>query len=686
MRKLATLVFGLVIALSASAAIAQTFIDIDHTVTIDPKRGVDRRVDYESLIQFGPWDDRNYQLTAADLELLAATESEIDDLIPAFYRVQFRKHVKTLPRDGATRYPLHAYPTFVAVFQGFEVNGSYYNRFQRDTDGRLLLNLKPQTPEANAAPETDFVSGDVRITSPNGGAETSIKIHPTDTNKIVAGSNGPGSGQKMYYSSNGGSTWTQSTLPLGSTNGDPAVEWSSTGQYAYTTTLGNCVFGCAVWFYRSADNGVTWTSLESVTPGSPRRTITPSSGDREYIHVDKSPSSPFKDRIYVYFHESNIMQVSRSADFGNTFTKVSFPNLSDERGIAGDITTNAAGNVYHFWPAFNSKRMLVKKSTDGGATFGSTVIVANTNASFTYSLPSMDSRNAAIYAAADADLSTGPFRNSIYASWGDTVDPETGTPSTNHSRVQVARSRDGGATWQLSTPHETTDLNAVDRYHPFLVVGNNGTVHVVYYDTRRDPTRGSVDLFYAYSTDGAVTWSAPQRITAAQSPNLSDGFEFGDYNGLDIAINNMIAIYTDNRKEAGEVGDSKDVYGSGITPGGAAGSGAGTVPDGKTVLGAQLLVTKSGANITLNWAAACGGGSDYATYEGDMGVENSFVQKACSSGGATTITFTPAAGNRSYVVVPQLGSNEGSYGRKSNSTERSPAVVACRAQLIHGCP
>jgi hypothetical protein len=128
------------------------------------------------------------------------------------------------------------------------------------------------------------------------------------------------------------------------------------------------------------------------------------------------------------------------------------------------------------------------------------------------------------------------------------------------------------------------------------------------------------------------------------------------------------------------------VYGSGITPGGAAGSGAGTVPDGKTVLGAQLQVTKSGANITLNWAAACGGGSDYATYEGDMGVENSFVQKACSSGGATTITFTPAAGNRSYVVVPQLGSNEGSYGRKSNGTERSPAAVACRAQLIHGCP
>ncbi|MFN7967384.1 MAG: hypothetical protein U0V87_17045 [Acidobacteriota bacterium] len=684
MNKLAIAVCGLLIALSATAASAQTFIDIDHSVAIDAKRGVDRRVDYEALIQFGPWDDRNYQLTADDLKYLPSDEAQIDDLIPAFYRVQFRKHFKTLSRDGAIRYPLHAYPTFRAVYQGYEVNGQYYNRFQRDTDGRLMLDLKPEPPATSSAPETDFVSGDVRITSPNGGAESAIKIHPTDVNKIIAGSNGPGSGQKMYYSLNGGSTWTQTTLPLGGTNGDPAVEWSSTGQFAYTTTLGNCFFGCAVWFYRSADNGATWSSLETVTPGSPRRTVTPGNGDREFLHVDKSATSPFKDRIYVFFHENNVMQISRSADFGNTFTKTSFPNLSEERGIAGDVATDPSGNIYYVWPAFNSQRVLMKKSTDGGVTFGATKIIANTNASFTYSLPSMDSRNAAIYAAVDTDLSSGAFRGSIYATWGDTVSPESGIPADNHSRVWVARSRDGGNTWQLSTPHETSDLNAVDRYHPFLVVGNNGTVHVVYYDTRRDASRQSVDLFYAYSTDGAVTWSAPQRITSAQSPNLNDGFEFGDYNGLDIAVNNMIAIYTDNRKEAGEVGDSKDVYGSGITPGAAA--GAGSVPDGKTIPGAQMLVTKSGANITLTWSAACGGGSDYATYEGDLGVENSFVQKACSSGGATSITFAPATGNRSYIVVPQLGANEGSYGRKSNGTERTPAAVACRTQVIHGCP
>ncbi|MEM8931662.1 MAG: hypothetical protein AAGE94_10820, partial [Acidobacteriota bacterium] len=42
---------------------------------VDPQiqqaRGVDATLDYASLYRFGPWDDRNYQLTAEDLELLA---------------------------------------------------------------------------------------------------------------------------------------------------------------------------------------------------------------------------------------------------------------------------------------------------------------------------------------------------------------------------------------------------------------------------------------------------------------------------------------------------------------------------------------------------------------------------------------------------------------------------------------
>ena len=41
-------------------------------------RGVDQSVDYASLVKYGPWDDRNYDLTAEDLAYLSPDEHELD--------------------------------------------------------------------------------------------------------------------------------------------------------------------------------------------------------------------------------------------------------------------------------------------------------------------------------------------------------------------------------------------------------------------------------------------------------------------------------------------------------------------------------------------------------------------------------------------------------------------------------
>ncbi|MBI2433768.1 MAG: hypothetical protein HYV26_12950 [Candidatus Hydrogenedentes bacterium] len=58
---------------------------------IEQVRGVDQRLDYRSLTQYGPWDDRNYQLTKQDLQVLAPNETELRIPIPAFFRVELRK-------------------------------------------------------------------------------------------------------------------------------------------------------------------------------------------------------------------------------------------------------------------------------------------------------------------------------------------------------------------------------------------------------------------------------------------------------------------------------------------------------------------------------------------------------------------------------------------------------------------
>jgi hypothetical protein len=175
----------------------------------------------------------------------------------------------------------------------------------------------------------------------------------------------------------------------------------------------------------------------------------------------------------------------------------------------------------------------------------------------------MESREVFVYNSADADLSDGPFGGSVYVAWTDSTAATSSNPANNHARIQVAYSRDAGATWTTVTPHETADQDQVDRYHQWLAVGPDGSVHVIFYDTRRDPTRTSVDVFYTVSTDGAQSWSTPIRLTAEQSPNIADGFEFGDYNGLDAVLTDLIGVWTDNRNEGGGGGDSVDVWAAG---------------------------------------------------------------------------------------------------------------------------
>ncbi|MEM7351248.1 MAG: hypothetical protein AAF657_10610 [Acidobacteriota bacterium] len=549
----ASIVVGLA-SLLATAAQAQ----VVHQV-----RGVDSLVDYASLVEIGPWDDRNYRLTRQDLDLLAPNEKALKAQIPAFFRVEMRRAIPEMRRTGPVQYPRSALQVFILKYGGYLVEGKIYPGAELE-DGRYRVLTEEGGVAEEAFWQQKFLDGEVRITSPNGAAESAIKVNPVDTNRVIAGSNGPGSGQIMHFSTDGGDSWSTSTaLPGGGTCCDPTVDWSSDGSLAYTATLGNCGgSGCQIWFYRSSDGGQTWNDLPGATP---RRTLsTGNANDKEYLHVDKYATSPFKDNLYVTWHSNNILQFARSTNSGESWSAQSFSSASDQLGIGSDITTDKNGHVYYFWPAFNSRRILLRKSTDGGASFGTVSEVSSTEASFAFPVPSMETREVFVYVSADADLSNGPFGGSIYAAWTDSTSATGSTAANNHARIQVAFSRDGGASWTVTTPHETADALSVDRWHQWLAVGPDGKVHVVFYDTRRAANRASVDLFYAFSDDGAQTWSAPTRITAAQSPNIGSSFEFGDYNGLDIVMSDLIAIYTDNRNEGGGGGDSVDVYAAGI--------------------------------------------------------------------------------------------------------------------------
>ena len=556
------LLFALSVLSLALPALAATGKAPAVPVSIDAAKGVDARVDYSKLTLIGPWDDRNYKLTLKDLALLAPNESEQRDPIPAFFRVEMRRANPGLRRTGEGQYPRSALQIFYLLHKGYQIDGKYYERATIRDGAFVVLPNRPGFEEEDDPLRA--LSGNTRVTSPVGAAESAIKIHPLDGNKVIAGSNGPGSGQIMHFSTNGGSTWTQAAaLPLGSTCCDPTIDYSADGTKAYTSTLGGCgASACNVWVYRSADGGATWTDLQTVTPGDPRREVTSGGiSDKEFIHVDKFGTSPRKDNVYLTWHDNNILKFSRSTDFGNTWSApLTMSSGAAQEGIGSDIATDKSGNVYYFWPTVTGKTTLVRKSTDGGATFAAAVTVATNQDGYDFNIPAMETRRAFQYVSADVDLTNGAFANRIYVAWTDTTAAESATAANNHGRIRVAYSSDGGATWTVRTPHETADANTVDRFHQWLGVGSDGTVHVMFYDTRQNAARTSVDIYYSKSTDGGNTWTTPTRATTATSPHIEDSFQWGDYNGLDVLGSQVLGIFTDNRNESAGSADSIDVY------------------------------------------------------------------------------------------------------------------------------
>ena len=656
---------GFAIALAATAAQAR-IIDIN----INESRGADPKVNYSRLTDYGPWDDRNYALTADDLKVLPADEFEARDPLPAFFRVWMRRQAiqdgYPLATSGVAQYPRKAVNIFLAKFKGIQIDGHVYTGITRLDDGRFEVLDEEEFEEMNES-WPRFVSGEVKITPP-GYEETAIAVNPVDTNIVIAGSNGTGANQIMWRSTNGGATWS-SAITLSNSFCDPSVGWSSDGQIAYTTSLFYSGSGGGA-VYRSTNAGVTWT--QGPTFGT-------SNSDKEYMHVDFSPTSPYKDNLYIAWHEGNIQKFVRSTDKGLTFG----PTLtldSSYRGIGSDITSDKDGNVYYFFPTSTGARQVrVVKSTDGGASFAAGVKVADTMGQYDFPLPSMPSRRVFMYVSADADLSDGPYANSIYVAWPDTYAADNdNTASANHSRVQVAYSRDGGATWHTSTPHPTSDGQSVDRYQEWLKVDQWGRVHVMYYDTQNSASRNGVDIYYSVSNDGGQTWEPQRRLTTATSPKLNSAMEWGDYQGMDMAMNDIIAIYTDNRSSNG--GEVWAIGGFADSPG----------ADYSVAVPSETQLVCAGESITpaqINLSSQAG-------YIGTVALSLPSLNTSAFSGGTfmpPTVTL-PAGGVADSVLTlgTQPSAASGTYPVlvRATDSQATPVVhdASFNVQIVGGVP
>jgi hypothetical protein len=111
--------------------------------------------------------------------------------------------------------------------------------------------------------------------------------------------------------------------------------------------------------------------------------------------------------------------------------------------------------------------------------------------------------------------------------------------ASNGSDIMFSRSTDGGLTF--SAPQRITDdpVNQ-NKWHWFgtLAVAPNGRIDSVWLDTRNAPNNTDSQLFYSWSTDGGVTWA----------PNVAVSSSFNPHEGWPVQqkIGDYLTIVSDN--------------------------------------------------------------------------------------------------------------------------------------------
>jgi hypothetical protein len=379
--------------------------------------------------------------------------------------------------------------------------------------------------------------------------EPTVSVSPTNASLMTAGSNDyctvPTAGDTwagFYYSSNGGSSWTDSLLPgypgdtsaegaasplqgrVGS-SGDPVQAWDNLGHLYYA----------GIAFNRARpQNGDLWvaryTWQAGPKPGYDFTTLvrqgTPAlSGifnDKIQLEVDRGANSSHAGNVYICWARfqgggNNGIFLIRSTDGGRTFDKPTKLSESVHDSQFCDIAVTRTGDVYVLWRGFGGRgqdqdAVLFAKSTDGGATFskaGTVATITPWDPRDEYGEP--EAAEEAFAAACDAGetaLCEGAEGGGQGNAPGDARDCGDGPFQCLSGYVffradtQVRASADPRAGADASTVYAVFDASVPGSETP------TGTS----YGTVEPGVGTQASVFFVKTTNGGTSWSAPTRV------------------------------------------------------------------------------------------------------------------------------------------------------------------------------
>jgi hypothetical protein len=315
---------------------------------------------------------------------------------------------------------------------------------------------------------------------------------------------------------------------------DPQIAVSGSNVYVVwadqtTTTAGNR----DIYFKRSTDDGAGFFAIKILSDNlgkssrPPQPQIAVSENNVYVIWNDSSiastPSTPLKDDIFL----------TKSTDGGATFSNTTI-NLSNENSDSPQIAVSGS-NIYVVWTdkwtdndeTPGTSEILFKRSTDGGATFSSTINLSDnagrsldpqiavsgsniyvvwadkttgdediyfkrsTNSGATFSSTPINLSNDTIWSSDPQIISSG---NNIYVVW------DTGTGTTGNYDILFTRSTNSGATFS-NTPINLS--NDTEYSSSPQIISSENNVYVVWHHY----AAGNTDILFTRSTDGGATFS-----------------------------------------------------------------------------------------------------------------------------------------------------------------------------------
>ncbi len=383
--------------------------------------------------------------------------------------------------------------------------------------------------------------------------EPSIAIDPTDADKMTIGwrqfntisSNFRQAGHA--YTTDGGLTWTfPGVIQPGIFRSDPVLDFDREGNFYYNSLTDDPDYFCKV--FKSTDGGETWDNGTDAQ-----------GGDKQWMTVDKT-DGPGSGHIYAFwtsfFSTCYPGFFTRSTNGGASFGSCTV--IPDDPSW-GTLMTDANGNLYV--GASGSFDFVVARSSNAKISTQTVAWDMSTSVDLggyiSYGLgPNPD--GLAGQTSIAIDTSGGPNDGNVYLLCS--VEPFSGSDPLD---VRFARSTNGGASFSPSI--KINDDAGTNAYQWFgtMACAPNGRIDVIWLDTRDHPGTNISALYYSYSTDGGLTWSANERMSDYFDPHLGwpNQQKMGDYYHM-VSDNDGARLAW-----AATFNGEEDVYYSYISPG-----------------------------------------------------------------------------------------------------------------------